>query len=206
MFEDFTSVYNGIRSRHYSDIDITHVYSHGFTLIPTWISNHIPSKVLDEITYLFPNFVGATVEDWEWICNFIPNFIMDLITYPCWSSYRLSLRHWIHQLLSQNNLQKVNINTFKDIITSLVNNGNAKVRFDLICLVDVNQIYPRSICMNHFTPWWRHEMETFSALLAICAGNSPVTGEFPAQKPVTRSFDVLFDLRLNKRLGKQSRD
>ena len=47
-------------------------------------------------------------------------------------------------------------------------------------------------------------METFSALLAICAGNSPVTGEFPAQRPVTRSFDVLFDLRLNKRLSKQS--
>ena len=47
-------------------------------------------------------------------------------------------------------------------------------------------------------------MESFSALLAICAGNSPVTGEFVAEKPVTRSFDVLFDLRLNKRLSKQS--
>ena len=35
-------------------------------------------------------------------------------------------------------------------------------------------------------------METFSALLAICAGSSPVTGEFPAQRPVTRSFDVFF--------------
>ena len=41
-------------------------------------------------------------------------------------------------------------------------------------------------------------METFSALLAICAGNSPVAGEFLAQRPVTRSFDVFFDLRLNK--------
>ena len=47
-------------------------------------------------------------------------------------------------------------------------------------------------------------METFSALLAVCAGNSPVPGEFPAQRPVTRSFDVFFDLRLNKRLSKQS--
>ena len=46
-------------------------------------------------------------------------------------------------------------------------------------------------------------METFSVLLAICAGNSPVTGEFPTQRPVTRSFDVFFDLRLNKRLNKQ---
>ena len=48
-------------------------------------------------------------------------------------------------------------------------------------------------------------METCSALLAIGAGNSPVPGEFPAQRPVTRSFDVIFDLRLNKRLRKQSR-
>ena len=51
---------------------------------------------------------------------------------------------------------------------------------------------------------WRHEMETFSTLLALCAGNSPVTDEFPSQRPVTRSFDVFFDLRLNKRLRKQS--
>ena len=47
-------------------------------------------------------------------------------------------------------------------------------------------------------------METFSALMAICAGNSPVTGELPAQRPVSLSFDVFFDLRLNKRLSKQS--
>ena len=53
--------------------------------------------------------------------------------------------------------------------------------------------------------WWRHQMETISALLAICAGNSPASGEFPAQRPVTRSFDVFFDLCLNKRLRKQSR-
>ena len=50
--------------------------------------------------------------------------------------------------------------------------------------------------------WWRHPMETFSALLAICAGKSPVTGEFPPQRPVTRSFDVFFDLSLNERLSK----
>ena len=54
------------------------------------------------------------------------------------------------------------------------------------------------------TSWWRHQMETFSALLAICAGNSPVPGEFPAQWPVALSFDIFFDLRLNKRLSKQS--
>ena len=46
--------------------------------------------------------------------------------------------------------------------------------------------------------WWRHGMETFSALLVIWEGN-------PSQRPVTWSFDVFFDLRLNQRLGKQSR-
>ena len=44
-------------------------------------------------------------------------------------------------------------------------------------------------------------MEPFSALLAICAGNSPVTDEFPAQRPATRSFDVFIDLRLNKQVN-----
>ena len=51
--------------------------------------------------------------------------------------------------------------------------------------------------------WGRHKMETFSALLAICEGNSPVPGEFPAQRLVTRSLDVFMDLHPNKRLGKQ---
>ena len=57
---------------------------------------------------------------------------------------------------------------------------------------------------NPHKTWWHHPIETFSALLAICAGNSPGTGEFPAQRPVTRSFDVFFDLCLSKCLSKQS--
>ena len=65
----------------------------------------------------------------------------------------------------------------------------------------------RSPCFKlccYIVTWWRHQMETFSALLALCAGNSPVPGEFPSQRPVTRSFHVYFDLRPNKRLSKQS--
>ena len=60
------------------------------------------------------------------------------------------------------------------------------------------------MCSSRKFPWWRHQMETFSALLAICAGNSPVPCEFPTQGPVTHNFDVYFDLRPNKRLSKQS--
>ena len=40
-------------------------------------------------------------------------------------------------------------------------------------------------------------METFSALLALCEGNSPVTGEFPEQRPVTRSFDIFICAWIN---------
>ena len=53
--------------------------------------------------------------------------------------------------------------------------------------------------------WWSHQMEPFSALLALCEGNTPVTGGLPSEKPVTRSLDVFFAPRLIKRFSKQSR-
>ena len=72
------------------------------------------------------------------------------------------------------------------------------------CLACVHELWRVRFPTKHRIAWWRHQMETFSPLLAICAGNSPVTAEFPTQRPMTRSFDVFFDLRLNKRLGQQS--
>ena len=48
-------------------------------------------------------------------------------------------------------------------------------------------------------------METLSAFLAICAGNSPIPGKFPAQRPVARSFDVFFDL-INGRVNNGEAD
>ena len=62
--------------------------------------------------------------------------------------------------------------------------------------------YANHECLIH-SSWWRHPMKTFSVLLVTCAGNSLVTGEFHAQRTVTRSFDVFFDLLLNTRLSKQ---
>ena len=59
-------------------------YWYGLNLISAWISNHMPNKVCNEITYPFPNFNGCTVEAWEWMINFIPHFIMDVIIHPCW--------------------------------------------------------------------------------------------------------------------------
>ena len=78
---------------------------------------------------------------------------------------------------------------------------NALVQFDpwTITVPDT----PYMVAISVVRSWRRNEMETFSALLAICAGNSTVPGEFLAQRPVTRSFDIFFDLHPNKRLSKQ---
>ena len=46
---------------------------------------------------------------------------------------------------------------------------------------------------------WKH----FPRYWPFCAGNSPVTDDFRLQRLVTRSFDVIFHFRLNKRLSKQ---
>ena len=75
-----------------------------------------------------------------------------------------------------------------------------------ICTYTRLGLWAHTFCWNGFlatmmTSW---NGNIFGVTVAICAGNSLVTGEFPPQRPVTRSFDVFFYLRLNKRLSKQS--
>ena len=71
------------------------------------------------------------------------------------------------------------------------------------CITGMTSCYFQVYCKTPIS-WWRHQIKTFSALLTLDAGNSPVTCEFPSQRPVTRSFDFFSNLRLNKRLSKQS--
>ena len=84
----------------------------------------------------------------------------------------------------------------------------------MICIVDntsnnVVDIFPISYCIplystrndylyipEIYAPWWRHQMEIICALLALCERNPSVTGGFPPQKPVGRSFDVFFEMCL----------
>ena len=76
------------------------------------------------------------------------------------------------------------------------------VRIETIfSMIFMSGVVAVEIAGDWFTKWWRHQMEKYSTLLALTA----VTGEFPLQRPVTRSFDGFFDLRLKKRLSKQSR-
>ena len=63
-----------------------------------------------------------------------------------------------------------------------------KMKSNLVNLL----LTPRDLWNVTEYSWWGHQMETFSVLLALCAGNSLVTGEFPSQRPVTQGFDVFF--------------
>ena len=80
---------------------------------------------------------------------------------------------------------------------------NARHYMSLACFIQYHVTLDSVTYAAGEAPWWRHQMEIFSALLAICAGNSPVTSEFSTQRPVPWSCDVFFDPRLNKRLIKQ---
>ena len=59
-------------------------------------------------------------------------------------------------------------------------------------LIESRRNHDDVIKWNHFQRYWPFVREFL------------VTGEFPSQRPVTRSFDVFFDLCLNKQLSKQS--
>ena len=90
---------------------------------------------------------------------------------------------------------------FKSIVREHCGYG---VNFDVSTKVPWQSCCHLSV-INYFSTWWRHQMETFSALLApLCGEFTAVTGDFPAQRPEARSFDIFFDLRQNKRLSKQS--
>ena len=115
-------------------------------------------------------------------------------------NYGLITSH-VSRLALQNDMLSIYFNTTRYNLIIYINPASRYITFPVIYFIS-----GATVSLVYFiAPWWRHQMETYSALLAICAGNSPVTGEFPAQRPVTRSFNVFFDLCLIKRMSKQSR-
>ena len=105
---------------------------------------------------------------------------------------------WVHTLTF------IHLSWLASIILCVVINPAIEPGHTLFPSLSCTNLAVNTTGEKNLHPWWRHQMETFSALLAICAGNSPVPGEFPTQRPVTWSFDVYFDLHPNKRLSKHS--
>ena len=171
----------------------------------------MPSEVWDDIIYQLPNFNGATVEVFEWISNFIRHFVMDLITYPYGDFWKGTPGCELDQHRNRSSWETnhpAHHSQYHSCWYDLVIQGSGISASTTLTDVHWNiwASWPERLnnwdlsCVKGYfviISWWRHQMETFSALLAICAGNSPVPGEFPAQRPVTRSFGVFFDLCLS---------
>ena len=100
-----------------------------------------------------------------------------------------------------------NIRLFMESILKMSISNFASFCWDSIVLFNRHNADYKVTHVSHeiFLAWWQHRMGTFSALLAFCAGNSPVTGEFHTQRPVICNFDVFFDMSLNQQMSKQWR-
>ena len=108
--------------------------------------------------------------------NYIPRSLWDIITPRCRNfngvltkpPFKL-WRGWV--------ITSCNANNNKWPSWCPIRGCHVDIAFDLRCAVIIL-----------YKSWWRHQMKTFSALLAFGVGNPPDTGEFPTQKPVTRAL------------------
>ena len=128
-----------------------------------------------------------------------PRCVLKLYRYTGWTLYIMSMSHHIGNttftLQPERRYKQNNV-----LVLLVMCQGTPSRWLKYLNCKRIVRLSFRSI-----DSWWRHQMKTVSALLTICAGNSPASGEFPTQRPVTRSFDVFCHLRPNKRLSKQSR-
>ena len=144
--------------------------------------------------------VMVTLPFWYPIFTIKPlNSFEAWVTVNCIYWYPIqSLNEEIHDVFSAHKLGY--FPNFSLSVCVCTNGGASQIFHCLFVCTDwgISLILVVSICAHKlWYSWWHHHMETFSTLLAICEGNSPVTGEFPTQRPVTRSFDVFFDPHLN---------
>ena len=109
--------------------------------------------------------------------------------------------NWSQGMFTKNSWN-VNTGWCKADTEACKGNSTERVWLPCGCLPQESQTVMKDL--QPMETWWGHQMETFSTLLGFCVVHSPVTGEFTAQRPVMQSFEVFFDLRLNKSLSKQS--
>ena len=162
-------IFKGVRFTYHSKI---HIVSCGF------IANvsHVLYALLDTNISGIPLLQPSSI-------------FLSLYLLPKYTSYIIYFTHALthrHHTISRWQEEKSNKNDSSASAQFGQHNNNSKDKQESAREI---QVIPQS-------PWWCHQRETFSALLVLWEGNSPVTGEFPSQRPVTRSFEVFFDLRL----------
>ena len=112
------------------------------------------------------------------------------------------LNYDFNSWLSCNNTDSITVDwrhAIYCIHTEILSISHLRTIFGDLFIQNTNSSFQKYAFENHEDVIkWKH----FPRYWPFVRSNSPVTGEFPAQGPVTRSFDVFFDLRLTKRLSK----
>ena len=120
---------------------------------------------------------------------FLPLWILWVYRCYCYLLYSSALLHWCWG---------VDMIGIRDVILIGVGKITRYKTTGKHSKVSTNHMHVVRMNSSIWFAWWHHQMETFSALLAICAGDLPVPGEFPSQRPVARSCDVsLFCVWIN---------
>ena len=108
-----------------------------------------------------------------------------------------------NQHMSENNdwnCFQQNLNKWLNIFISSFMTRHTMVKMSYTVVIHATcKLYMMTRIKHDDVTKWKY----FPRYWPFVAGNSPITGEFPAQRPMTRNFDVSFDLCLNKRLSKQ---
>ena len=141
---------------------------------------------------VFTTSTGVTEESllvpWQisgtkaWASIYANCFLCDVIARPCpyfnggLAKTTFEIRAWMSNYIQYYNVDIISYPCFT-LNAGIVNLCLQKKTM----LLNWDRVYPihMHIVLLCFISWWRHQMEKFSALLAICAGNSPVTGESP---------------------------
>ena len=123
-----------------------------------------------------------------WASNYIP-YVIFMMT----PGYELFNQNWIKGGCSLNRLLKKYRTTTVSKFTRcgcnhlFISGVYFLQRLTRVCNIIIRRVWLNCTAqpwvilayIHVCSAWWRHQMETFSALLAPCPGNSPVTGEFP---------------------------
>ena len=125
-------------------------------------------------------------------------------TYPTHGDSRPTTSSALHVFVATMSIVDIIFKNYSFKVTTIsqVQRHNSKLSYAYAGTSDTNtySMLHWCICCS-CAPWWRNQMEPFPRYWPLVR----VTGGFPSQRPMTRKFDVCYDVRLNNGLSKQSR-
>ena len=152
----------------------------------------------------------------RYIFSFCTNTLILVLASEIESKRNMSKQYYINQNINFNSSYIQFSYRLSSLTLNYSNPGVDSARghkmFDVIKIRLLRRIPEKKHALLYVIPYsqsfhddvikWKHFPRYWSFVRGI---RSPVTDEFPSQRPVTRSFDVFFELRLKKWLSQPSR-